>query len=103
MRLRPVARYTQLGAIMATTSLPLYAQQAPMTPYMQPDIGAKLVVPDLNDYVKRVVMIPMRDGVKLYTVIVVPKDAKRAPIMLTRTPYNAARRAERAASPTMLG
>ncbi|MBB5366575.1 MULTISPECIES: CocE/NonD family hydrolase [unclassified Janthinobacterium] len=106
MRLRPVARYTQLtllGAIMAATSLPLYAQQAPMTPYMQPDIGAKLVMPDLNDYVKRVVMIPMRDGVKLYTVIVVPKDAKRAPIMLTRTPYNAARRAERSASPTMQG
>ncbi|WP_300754737.1 CocE/NonD family hydrolase [Janthinobacterium sp.] len=106
MRLRPVARYTQLtllGAIMAATSLPLCAQQAPMTPYMQPDIGAKLVMPDLNDYVKRVVMIPMRDGVKLYTVIVVPKDAKRAPIMLTRTPYNAARRAERSASPTMQG
>ena len=59
-------------------------------------------MPDLNDYVKRVVMIPMRDGVKLYTVIVVPKGAKRAPIMLTRTPYNAARRAQRATSPSML-
>ena len=40
-------------------------------------------------------MIPMRDGVKLHTVIVVPKGAKRAPIMLTRTPYNASKRAER--------
>ena len=29
------------------------------------------------DYVKRDVMIPMRDGVKLYTVIVVPKGAKQ--------------------------
>src|SRR5450830_737529 len=110
MRLRPAARLTRLtllAAIAATVSSPLYAQTAqktaPMTPYMQPDIGTKLVMPDLNDYVKRVVMIPMRDGVKLYTVIVVPKDAKRAPITLTRTPYNAARRAERAASPTMLG
>ena len=28
-----------------------------------------------DDYVKREVMIPMRDGVKLYTVIVVPKGA----------------------------
>ncbi len=35
----------------------------------------------------------MRDGVKLYTVIVIPKGAKHAPIMLTRTPYNAAGRA----------
>jgi len=41
------------------------------------------------DYVKRDVMIPMRDGVKLHTVIIVPKGAKRAPILLTRTPYNA--------------
>ena len=41
------------------------------------------------DYDKRDVMIPMRDGVKLHTVIIVPKGAKRAPILLTRTPYNA--------------
>ena len=41
------------------------------------------------EYVKRDVMIPMRDGVKLHTVIVVPKGAKRAPILLTRTPYEA--------------
>ncbi len=34
-------------------------------------------------------MIPMRDGVKLHTVILVPKGAKGAPILLTRTPYNA--------------
>jgi putative CocE/NonD family hydrolase len=41
------------------------------------------------DYVKRDVMIPMRDGVKLHTVILLPKGAKDAPILLTRTPYNA--------------
>src|SRR3989441_11750257 len=41
------------------------------------------------DYVRRDVMIPMRDGVKLHTVILLPKGAKRAPILLTRTPYNA--------------
>jgi putative CocE/NonD family hydrolase len=41
------------------------------------------------EYEKRDVMIPMRDGVKLHTVIIVPKGAKRAPILLTRTPYNA--------------
>ena len=48
------------------------------------------------DYVKRNEMIPMRDGVKLNTVIIVPKSAttaKKAPILLTRTPYNAAKRA----------
>jgi hypothetical protein len=41
------------------------------------------------DYVRRDTMIPMRDGVKLHTVILVPKGASRAPMLLTRTPYNA--------------
>ena len=41
------------------------------------------------DYVRREVMIPMRDGVKLHTVIIVPTGAIRAPILLTRTPYDA--------------
>ena len=43
------------------------------------------------DHVRRAVMIPMRDGVKLHTVILVPKGAKGAPILLTRTPYDAAK------------
>jgi len=41
------------------------------------------------NYERRTVMIPMRDGVKLHTVILVPKGAKNAPILITRTPYNA--------------
>jgi predicted acyl esterase len=41
------------------------------------------------DYVRREAMIPMRDGVKLYTVILVPKGARNAPVLLTRTPYSA--------------
>ncbi|MBV9926119.1 MAG: CocE/NonD family hydrolase [Acidobacteria bacterium] len=41
------------------------------------------------EYARREVMIPMRDGVKLHTVILVPKGAKNAPILLTRTPYDA--------------
>ena len=41
------------------------------------------------DYVKRDVMIPMRDGVKLHTVILLPRGAKGSPILLTRTPYDA--------------
>jgi uncharacterized protein len=55
-----------------------------------------------SDYDKRVAMVPMRDGVKLYTVIVVPKGAKGAPILLTRTCYNAAKRAERSKSGRMI-
>jgi putative CocE/NonD family hydrolase len=41
------------------------------------------------NYTRREEMIPMRDGVKLHTVILVPKGARNAPILLTRTPYNA--------------
>lgn len=41
------------------------------------------------DHERRDVMIPMRDGVRLHTVILVPKGAKGAPILLTRTPYDA--------------
>src|SRR4051812_49234593 len=46
---------------------------------------------DRFDYVRREVMIPMRDDVKLHTVILVPKGAKAAPMLLTRTPYDASR------------
>ena len=46
-------------------------------------------VTDTFDYTRRDVMIPMRDGVRLHTVILIPKGAKNAPILLTRTPYNA--------------
>ena len=50
------------------------------------------------DYIKRDVMISMRDGVKLHTVIVIPKGAKNAPILLTRTPYSATGQTSHASS-----
>ena len=77
------------------------AQQ--QTPPLTPDIPPRFEAPTAAyDYVKRVVMVPMRDSVKLYTVIVVPKGARNAPILLTRTPYNAAARAQRNRSPYMV-
>ncbi|HET7371055.1 MAG TPA: CocE/NonD family hydrolase, partial [Gammaproteobacteria bacterium] len=44
---------------------------------------------DSFDYERRVVDIPMRDGIKLHTVILVPNCAKHAGIIMTRTPYDA--------------
>ena len=41
------------------------------------------------DFDRREAMIPMRDGVKLHAVILIPKGASAAPILLTRTPYGA--------------
>ncbi len=54
---------------------------------------------DEFDYVKREEMIPMRDGVKLKTFILVPKGARQAPILLSRTPYSASERVLRFNSP----
>jgi predicted acyl esterase len=65
------------------------AQTSPMAPDLVPGYEAPQ---EQADYVKRVVMIPMRDGVRLHTVIVVPKGVSKAPIILTRTPYSAAGR-----------
>ena len=55
------------------------------------DPGETLREPVLNDdFVIREEMIPMRDGVKLYTIIMVPKDGgDDLPIIMNRTPYDA--------------
>ncbi len=51
------------------------------------------------DYVKRDEMIAMRDGVKLHTIILIPKGVKNAPMLLTRTPYEAKTLTSHAQSP----
>jgi uncharacterized protein len=70
------------------------APVSPQYPALSSETPASVAVPvDSHDYVRRVVMIPMRDGVKLNTVILAPKSATaehRAAILLTRTPYSAA-------------
>lgn len=44
-----------------------------------------------DNYTKKEVYIPMRDGVKLFTSIYIPKDAtEKHPILMTRTPYSCA-------------
>jgi uncharacterized protein len=97
------------GAALLVGAFIAFASAWADTPPLAPDVPAKFVAPsESNDYVKRVVEIPMRDGVKLHTVIVIPKgaigtDSKKAPIILTRTPYNADKRSERSISRSMLG
>jgi putative CocE/NonD family hydrolase len=53
------------------------------------------------DFTRREVMVPMRDGVKLYTLVLVPKGARGAPILMTRTPYRADNAASRNPSPRL--
>ena len=77
-----------LAALLAVLLVPAAsgAQSAPKNPAKgapDSDIPAKFTAPtDSYDYVRRVEMVPMRDGVKLYTVIWIPKGAKGAPIVL---------------------
>jgi uncharacterized protein len=88
-----------LAAAFALVAAPGLAQP-PTGPEITPDIPAKFEKPTAqNDWVKRTVMIPMRDGVKLDTVIVMKKGTKDGPILLTRTPYNAKGRVQRFDSP----
>ncbi len=80
------------------------ADKASTTPSTPPEAGGGEMPSQLNpvvssfDFTRREVMIPMRDGVKLHTVILIPVGARRAPILLTRTPYNANELTEHAQS-----
>jgi putative CocE/NonD family hydrolase len=90
-----VRTLTLLAAVLGALLLvePSAAQTVPPpspSSSLPSEIPAKFEpVTDSFDYTKRDVMIPMRDGVKLHTVIIVPEGAKSAPILLTRTPYDA--------------
>jgi len=66
------------------------AQVKPQYPDYPSETPTTLVAPTPNfDFERREAMIQMRDGVALHTVILVPKGAQHAPILLTRTPYSA--------------
>ena len=77
--------------LMAVCFSAAFAQETPAQyPNYPSEIPPKFQAKtDTFDYIRRAEMIPMRDGVKLYTMILIPKGAKNAPILLTRTPYGA--------------
>jgi len=78
---------------LAASCLAALAQNEPATPQYPnyPTETPRELQPATTgfDYARREAMIPMRDGVRLHTVILVPKGAQHAPILLTRTPYSA--------------
>jgi hypothetical protein len=85
---------SSIAALLLTVSGGLFAEDAPKPLYPQypsetPDKFTP--VTDSYDYNVRDVMITMRDGVKLHTIIMVPKGAGHAGMLLTRTPYDAVR------------
>src|SRR5271166_3554704 len=79
-------------AFLLTASVTAFADDPPkeLYPNYPSETPAKFApVTDSYDYTLRDVMIPMRDGVKLHTMILVPKSASHAGMLLTRTPYEA--------------
>src|SRR5262249_35606654 len=68
---------------IASFAMPVMAQTDPKPPATYRDLPSE--IPDKFtpkdesfDYSRRTAMIPMRDGVKLHTVVLVPKGAKGA-------------------------
>jgi len=89
-------KFGMTTAFFAGLTMAMMGVAVAQTPIDTPDMPASFTAPQTGyDYTKRVVMMPMRDGVKLYTVIVIPKGASHAPILLTRTPYDAKARVSR--------
>src|SRR5437764_3173896 len=106
----------RLVAMLALLATPL-AGATQVQPAVQPggDIPASSSVVPLvfqpvapafatSAYERRGVLIPMRDGAKLYAVLIIPKTPKgddaKLPIMLERTPYSADKRTGLGASRT---
>ncbi len=99
------------AAVLSATSLPSCAQTQPQNTTQSTPAAVTPMTPDLvkdydpippdADYIKRVVMVPMRDGVKLYTVIVMKKGTRNGPLLLSRTPYDAKKSVQRTPSPSI--
>lgn len=115
--MKPYARAVAIAAAITLALTPgalpgqARARSAPKKPPRAeavPDLarGGSDIVDDFRvseqgwNYTRRTAMIPMRDGVRLFTVIVTPKQASGPmPIILTRTPYDADGETTRSASP----
>jgi putative CocE/NonD family hydrolase len=92
-------RFASLSAAAVVTLATTAESQTPPVTPMTPDVMEKYeqVLPTA-DFIRREAMVPMRDGVKLYTVVVMKKGTVNAPILLSRTPYDAHKATHRVAS-----
>lgn len=79
-------------AVAALLGMAAIASPAGSQTYVASDIPADFAPSeDMKDFTIREVSIPMRDGVKLHTNLVIPRGVKNAPIIFSRTPYSADR------------
>src|SRR5215471_6374075 len=80
------------AALLLLCGLPLWAVRA--TSVSAQEAEEKPVLDEIKlHYTKYEFRIPMRDGVRLFTAVYVPKDAapgKTYPFLIQRTPYSVA-------------
>ena len=82
---RAHALWLAAAALITLTAVEMPRAQAPV-PAQAPLAGVDLV---RATYTKYEYMVPMRDGVRLFTSVYAPKDAsQRYPFLITRTPYS---------------
>jgi putative CocE/NonD family hydrolase len=94
--MKPIVRAVLflVSVFVLAFAIPAIAEEKPKPPATYKELPSEIPdkfkpVTDSFDHTRRKVEIPMRDGVKLHTVILIPRGAKKAPILLTRTPYDA--------------
>jgi putative CocE/NonD family hydrolase len=97
MRVAVLALATPLLAALQVEPAVQPGGDIPRSPYSRPALPGfpPQLVPATAatfQYQRRAVFIPMRDGTRLYTVLVIPKAPGRLPVMLDRTPYSADKR-----------
>src|SRR3982751_3048787 len=88
--MKTFTRFVPLAAAGILVTATASAQTStPVTP-MTPDVidNYEQTLPSA-DFIRREAMVPMRDGVKLYTVVVMKKGTANGPMLLSRTPYDA--------------
>lgn len=100
--------YTRHATVLLVATLCVAAAvaQAPQHsqyPVLPSEFPADFLPPQQpQPYTVRIAAVPMRDGTKLNTVILIPKGVTHAGIVLTRTPYNADGRLRSAANDPIL-
>jgi uncharacterized protein len=87
---RPLPAIVAAVLFISVTTVSQAAEPAPAVHPLENETPQHFQpVTETFDYERREVMIPMRDGIKLHTLIFLPRNARGAPILLTRTPYDA--------------
>ncbi|MGH8265627.1 MAG: CocE/NonD family hydrolase, partial [Steroidobacteraceae bacterium] len=79
-----------LPLLAAGFSIAAAAPDATRVTPMTPDVAATYEqIQPSADFIRRETLVPMRDGTRLYTVVVMKKGTTNGPILLSRTPYDA--------------